>query len=88
MDRHVALLAAATLAALGLAACGGGGGNPGVCSGSFEVCSEGRDAGEVVITTNGTGTAGIGAATDSNPTAPTTTSEVSPSTIPINAVGQ
>jgi hypothetical protein len=85
MQRHVALLAAAAIAVVGLAGCGGGGGNPGACAGSFEVCSEDRSPGDVVITTTGVGTVGI--PTDA-PTTPITTDAADTSTIPVNATGR
>lgn len=74
MDRYGALLAAAMMTAA-VAGCGGGGGNPGVCAGSLEVCSEGRDEGETVITTNGIGTAG---GVTPTPSTPGTSTETGP----------
>jgi hypothetical protein len=84
MQRHVALLAAAAIAVVGLAGCGGGGGNPGACSGSFEVCSEDRAPGDVVITTNGVGT--VGTAID--PPAAPATGDAADTSIPVNATGR
>lgn len=46
MNRHVALLLAGILALPLLPGCGGGGGNPGACQGSAEVC-EGRNSDNV-----------------------------------------
>ena len=65
----------------GLAACGGGGGNPGECFGSLEVCSEGREGADVATPTN----SGVGGfSPEANPSAPPT-GEVGPIAIPVNA---
>jgi hypothetical protein len=58
-DRQLARLLAGLMAAGVLTACGGGGGNPGLCDGSPAVCGE-ADAGTTTTsstgTTNSTGT--------------------------------
>ena len=62
---------AAGLLAL-LSACGGGGGNPGVCYGGPQVCAEGVGASSVpstdAATTSGAGTGGTSSVPSTDPT--------------------
>jgi hypothetical protein len=67
------LAGALALAGL-LAACGGGGGNPGTCHGSPEVCAEGQDSPPTTgttSTTTGANTSTTNSTASTTNTAPT-----------------
>jgi hypothetical protein len=58
---------APVLVAIFLSACGGGGGNPGTCSGSAQVCADAGGGSGGTVDTGGTGsTDGTGGTTDGN----------------------
>ena len=76
MNNHLLRLAAIGLAA-GLCACGGGGGNPGTCTGSPEVCIEGGNPNfEAPTPVNG------GSVAPSTPPATTQTAATTPVSTP------
>lgn len=82
MGGRLALALALLFGAAGLPACGGGGGDPGECRGSLEVCSEGREDAAVVVTTT---TSGIGSFSPASNPAPPPAGETGAPVIPVTA---